>query len=239
MRSATHNIKETDQIDLDEICENLLAADENIRDIILFGSFAYAPSLARDIDLLVTTTERKDYGIYLDAVVDCPLNVDVVVRQPGNKIGDWIAWGVKAVGQLLMGGRETLEEVTEVPAPTFERVRKIFRFADRNLLYAQEVQDLDVKDEAYKDAFNKLFDVARIAVMAYLDSEQTRWGQLRRALPESFEKRFKQIIDTCHVSYFYNSEYPQEDVDAEFKRWRDQVEQFVDDLEQACIEDAR
>jgi len=236
MRSAIHNTKEIDQIDLDELCRNLLTADENIRDIILFGSFAYAPTLAQDIDLLVTTTDRKDYGVYLDAVVDCPLNVDVVVRQPGDKIGDWIAWGVRTVGQLLVDGRETLEEVTEVPAPTFERARKIFRFADRSFSYAQEDQDLDVRDEGYKDAFNKLFDVARNAVMAYLDSEQTRWGQLRRALPESFEKRFKQIIDTCHVSYFYNGEYPQESVDAEFKRWRDQVEQFVDDLEQAASE---
>ena len=91
-----------------------------------------------------------------------------------------------------------------------------------------------IKDETYRDAFNKLFDVARVAVMAYLGSEQTRWGQLRRALPQHFENRFKQIIDTCHVSYFYHGDYPEEGVDEEFKRWRDKIEQFVDDLEQAA-----
>ncbi len=236
MRSTIHNTREIDQIDLNELCENLLAADEGIRDIILFGSFAYAPTLAQDIDLLVTTTDRKDYGIYLDAVVDCPLNVDVVVRQPGDRIGDWIAWGIRTVGQLLVGGRETLEEVIEVPAPTYEDARKLFILADEMWESARQEQEVFLKDAKYKDSFNKLFDVARNAVMAYLDSEQTRWGQLRRALPESFEKRFKQIIDTCHVSYFYRGVYPQESVDAEFKRWRDQVEQFVNDLEQAVSE---
>ncbi|MFC1716417.1 hypothetical protein ACFL6S_22290 [Candidatus Poribacteria bacterium] len=221
MRSTIHNAREIDQIDLDELCRNLLAADEDIRDIILFGSFAYAPTLAQDIDLLVTTIDRKDYGIYLDAVVDCPLNVDVVVRQPGDRIGDWIAWGIRTVGQLLVGGRETLEEVTEVPAPTYEDARKLFILADEMWESARQEQEAFLKDAKYKDSFNKLFDVARNAVMAYLDSEQTRWGQLRRALPESFEKRFKQIIDTCHVSYFYHGDYPQESVDEEFKRWRD------------------
>lgn len=40
----------------DNLCKTLLSADTNIRDIILFGSFAYAPSLAKDIDLVVTFT---------------------------------------------------------------------------------------------------------------------------------------------------------------------------------------
>lgn len=39
----------------------------------MFGSFVYAPSLAQDIDLVVTTTKRKDYGVYLDAVADFPV----------------------------------------------------------------------------------------------------------------------------------------------------------------------
>ena len=141
MPGTIHNVRKIDQIDLSGLCEALLAADEDIRDIILFGSFAYAPSLARDIDLLVTTTDRKDYGIYLDAVADCPLNVDVVLRQPGDKIGDWVAWGIRAVGQVLVGNRSTMEEVMDVPVPTFERARKIFRSADRNFEFAQEEQD--------------------------------------------------------------------------------------------------
>ena len=220
--------------ELDSLCETLYAADGDIRDIILFGSFAYAPSLAQDIDLVVTTTKRKDYGVYLDAVVDFPINVDVIARQPGDRIGDRIAWGIKAVGQVLAGEGETIEEVMEVPAPTFERVRKIFYLADENFSNAQNAQDLDIKDEAYKDAFNKLFDVARNAAMAYLGSEQTRWGQLRRALPQPSSERFREIIDTLHISFSYRGEYPEDDVDEEFQRHRDIVKQFVDDLEQAA-----
>ena len=223
--------------ELDNLCETLRAADADIRDIILFGSFAYAPSLARDIDLVVTTAKRKDYGVYLDAVADFPINVDVIARQPGEAIGDRIAWGIKAVGQVLVGDGQTLEEVMEVPAPTFERVRKIFYFADENFSNAQNAQDPDIKDEAYKDAFNKLFDVARNAAMAYLGSEQTRWGQLRRALPQPFSERFREIIDTLHISFSYRGEYPVDDIDEEFQRRRDQVAQFVDDLERAASED--
>ncbi len=220
--------------ELDNLCETLRAADADIRDIVMFGSFVYAPSLARDIDLVVTTTKRKDYGIYLDAVADFPINVDVIARQPGEALGDSIAWGIKAVGQVLAGDGQTIEEVMEVPAPTFERARKIFYFADQNFSNAQNAQDPDIKDEAYKDAFNKLFDVARNAAMAYLNSEQRRWGQLRRALPEPFSERFREIIDTLHISFSYRGEYPIDDVDEEFQRYRDLVERFVDDLEQAA-----
>jgi hypothetical protein len=220
--------------ELNNLCETLYAADADIRDIVMFGSFVYAPSLAQDIDLVVTTTKRKDYGVYLDAVADFPINVDVIARQPGDRIGDRIAWGIKAVGQVLAGDGQTLEEVMQVPAPTFERVRKIFYLADENFSNAQSTQDPDIKDEAYKNAFNKLFDVARNAAMAYLGSEQTRWGQLRRALPQPFSERFREIIDTLHISFSYRGEYPEDDVDEEFQRYRDIVKQFVDDLEHAA-----
>jgi hypothetical protein len=223
------------QRELDVLCKALLSADADIRDIILFGSFVYAPSLARDIDLLVTTTNRKGYDIYLDAVADFPLNVDVIVRQPGENIGDRVAWGIRAVGQVLVGDGETLREVMKVSAPTFERARKIFSRADENLLDAQNAQDSDVKGEAYRDAFNKLFDVARNAAMAYLSSEEIRWGRLRRALPQPLEDRFRQIIDTLHISYSYHGDYPKDSTDKEFERWRDVVEQFVDDLEREKI----
>jgi predicted nucleotidyltransferase len=233
MPGRTHNDKLVVKIDLHDVCKALLDADPDIRDIVLFGSFAYAPSLARDIDLLVTTTNKKDYGVYLDAVADFPLEIDVVVRQPGDKIGDYIAWGVRAVGQVLVGDGRTLEKMMEVPEPTFRNARRLFALADENWESAQREEDSFLKDEMYKDGFSKLFDVARNAVMAYLGSEQTRWGQLRRALPKSFEDRFKQIIDTLHISYFYHGDYPKEQVDEEFKHWRDRVEEFVDDLERA------
>ena len=223
--------------ELDNLCETLRAADANIRDIIMFGSFVYAPSLARDIDLVVTTTKRKDYGIYLDAVADFPINVDVIARQPGEKIGDRIAWGIKAVGQVLAGDGQTIEEVMQVPAPTFENVRQLFVRANENWEIAKQEQNPFLKDDKYRDTFNKLFDIARNAAMAYLNSEQTRWGQLRRALPQPFSERFREIIDTLHINYGYDGNYPIDDVDEEFQRCRDLVEQFVDDLEQASSGD--
>ena len=117
MPRKIYDDKEITQIDLENLCKTLLAADADIRDIILLGSFAYAPSVALDVDLLVTTTNRKDYGVYLDAVADLPLNVDVIVRQPGEKIGDWIAWGVRAVGQVLVGDGAVLQSRQCSPSP--------------------------------------------------------------------------------------------------------------------------
>lgn len=63
---------------------------------------------------------------------------------------------------------------------------------------------------------------------------QTRWGQLRRELPQPFSERFREIIDTRHIKYGYDGNYPIDDVDEEFQRYRDLVEQFVDDLEQTA-----
>ena len=121
-----------------------------------------------------------------------------------------------------------------MPAPTFENVRQLFVRADENWESAKQEQTLFLKDDKYRDSFNKLFDVARNAAMAYLSSEETRWGQLRRALPQPFSERFREIIDTLHISYGYRGDYPIDNVDDEFERRRNLVEQFVNDLEQAA-----
>jgi hypothetical protein len=78
-----------------------------------------------------------------------------------------------------------------------------------------------------------LDDLCRMLLNADPDSsEETRWGRLRRTLPETFESRFKNIVDTLHISYFYYGDYPKNNPDGEFKRWQVIVRQFVDDLEQ-------
>jgi predicted nucleotidyltransferase len=59
-----------------QAAERLLAADPGIRAIVLFGSAAYAPDLARDLDLLVLTSQKRDLEVYLRAVEDEPLPVD-------------------------------------------------------------------------------------------------------------------------------------------------------------------
>jgi hypothetical protein len=219
--------------ELSHLCQALRAADPDIRDIILFGSFVYAPSLARDVDLVVTTANRKNYDVYLDAVADFPMDVDVIARQPGEKLGDRVSWGIRAVGQVLVGNGQTMKEVMKMPAPTFAEVRQLFIRADENWESAKQEKISFLKNDKYRDSFNKLFDIARNAVMAYLGSEQTRWGQLRRALPQPFADRFREIIDTLHIDYAYEGGYPADNTDEAFEHWRDVVEQFVNDLEHA------
>ena len=219
------------KLELDDLCKALLDADPDIRDIILFGSFVYTPSLAHDFDLIITTTKRKSCDRYFDVVAGFPKCVDLIIREPGEIIGDRIAWGLRSTGRVLIGNGETLLEVDGIPMPTFERVRKTLLRADENLLSAKNAQDADIKDESYRDAFNKLFDVARNAVMAYLGIDETRWGKLKRILSEDFQERFNRIINTLHIAYSYKGGYPKHDTDEEFKRWRNIVEQFVDDLE--------
>ena len=69
------------------LCEALLRADPDIRDIVVFGLAAYAPDLARDIDLLVITTFRKDDDVYFDATAGWPTDVDILVKEPGETVG--------------------------------------------------------------------------------------------------------------------------------------------------------
>ena len=83
------------------------------------------------------------------------------------------------------------------------------------------------RDRLFREAFDSLFHAARIAVMTYLSTEASRWGLLRRMLPEQYNKQFKEFIDLLHIKYFYHGEYPREDVDEEFNKWFSEVERFV------------
>ncbi|MBI3361505.1 MAG: hypothetical protein HY023_10385, partial [Chloroflexi bacterium] len=42
-------------VDLSHLCELLRRADPDIVEIVLFGSATYAPALAKDVDVVVTT----------------------------------------------------------------------------------------------------------------------------------------------------------------------------------------
>ncbi len=68
--------------------------------------------------------------------------------------------------------------------------------------------------------------------MTFLQTDNNRWGQVKGQLPKAFQTRFKEIIDTLHVLYHYDGNYPREDTRQEFERWRPSVNQFIDDLEQ-------
>ncbi|MFN3422374.1 MAG: hypothetical protein ACK40X_11700, partial [Armatimonadota bacterium] len=77
---------------------------------------------------------------------------------------------------------------------------------------------------------NALFDSARMAAMAFLNTEENRWGELRRQLLKNFSQRFRRIIEQLHVAYFYHGRLP-DNVEGAFCHWRRIVERFVDDLE--------
>ncbi len=107
---ALHSPDDESKTDLEGLCRALLRADPDIKDIIQFGSSVYAPDLALDIDLLVTTAAKKDSDVYWDAVADWPVKVDIIVRESGQRIGDWIALGVLAAHKVLYGDGSTIEE---------------------------------------------------------------------------------------------------------------------------------
>jgi hypothetical protein len=170
------------QDQLRQHCQTLKEADADLIDVIQFGSSVYAPDLARDVDLLVTTRFKKDEDLYWDAFSDLDLGVDVIVRTPDQPIGRDIAASVRLMGEVLYGNGETLKEAEIYMAvPTFDRARIILQTAD-DLASAQQTNDPTIKDEFYRIAFDRLFDAARYAVMAYLNTDNSRWGQLRSAL---------------------------------------------------------
>lgn len=218
---------------LKELCARLVRADPDVRDIIQFGSSVYAPERARDVDLLITTLRKKDLDVYWDALGDEFSNVDLIIREAGDHVGNWIAWGVYATGRVLYGDGETMKEVRrDMPVPTFDQARLRLNAGDQYLEVARHAADEELQDVHYRTAFNALFDAARSAVMAYLNTEQTRWGELRRGLPQRHAEVFRRFIDTLHVRYFYDGDYPREDVEAEYRRWRDEVDRFIEALAQ-------
>ena len=220
---------------LREICQRLIKVDDGIRDIILFGSAVYAPECAKDIDILITTKEPLEHDAYMDAVSDLPIQVDVIVRKVGERIGEGIAMSVVAFGKVIYGDGATIEEVKKfMPPPSFEDAREYIVIADRTFADAEAEEAHSLKDKLYRAAFDFLFDAGRSAVMAYLNTEETRWGELRRMLSSSFSERFREIINTLHIRYSYDGDYPRNTVKEAYHHWREIVCKFIDDLESAA-----
>jgi hypothetical protein len=219
---------------LPKICEALLRADPDILAIVQFGSSVYAPALALDLDLLVITQRKKDDGVYWNAVWSAgqPFWVDVIVVEAGKPLG-FLSAAVRAFGRLVFGDKQAVEEVTkEMPVPTFDEARRVLKAGEAYLRDAAQEQDDIVREAHYRNAFNALFDAARLAAMAFLLTEETRWGVLADRLPDPFDQRFRAIVDDLHVAIFYRRDLPL-DVEAEFERQRERVAQFIGDLEVA------
>ena len=219
--------------ELETICYRLTQYDSNIVEIIQFGSSVYAPESARDLDILVFTKQKKDYSGYLDAIdgSELPYDVDVVVRKMDGLISKEFAISVFGAHKVLYGDEHVLEKQLLEIDPTYEEASVAIESARTYMNDAQETDNELLKDRHIKTAFNELFHASRLAAMTYLSTEEGRWGQLRRGLQQPYQEPFREYIDTLHVDYFYNGNYPRENVEAEFERWAQEVTQFIRNLE--------
>ncbi len=219
---------------LPRMCEALLRADPDILAIVQFGSSVYAPELALDLDLLVITELKKEDGVYWNAVWSAgqPFWVDVIVVERGESLG-FLGAAVRAFGRLVFGDADAVLEVTkDMPVPTFDEARRTLSAGAPYLQLAAQTDDPVVREAHYRNAFNSLFDAARLAAMAFLLTEETRWGILLDRLPDPFDQLFRSIVNDLHVAIFYRRTLPL-DIEAEFERQYERVLQFVNDLEAA------
>ncbi len=213
------------------IISNLRACDPGIIEIVQFGSSVYAPRLARDVDLMVTTRDKKDEALYWDAVADWNKNVDLLIREPEQSMGRDIALSVYVYGRSLYGNGRTRKEAMQfMPVPIYEDARKLLIAADKDIERAHQETDPFYRDRDYRIAFNTLFDAVRYAAMTFLNTDETRWGKLPKQLPKQFETRFRAFISKLHVQFSYEGNYPKEQADEVFKEWHGKVSAFIDEL---------
>jgi len=227
---------------LRRICAKLLERDPDIVEVVLFGSSVYAPEFSRDVDLLVFSENPKGLDVYMDAVdeVDPPFNVDIVVVKPGQSLREEFIRGVIGAFEVLYGdGSYVLSYAKKLGDPTFEEARAALRASRDYFELAMRASDELLRDRHIREAFDALFHAARIAAMTYLSTEVARWGLLRRMLPEPYSTKFKEFIDVLHIRYFYNGEYPEEEIEEEFEKWYRRVEESINDLERKAAEKKR
>lgn len=236
--------------EIKKVCRWLIKHDPEIVEIVQFGSSVYAPEHARDLDLLIFTKTRKDYGVYLDATADIydkfsvPFNIDVIPCEIGRKIKGSFAVQIRGAYRVLYGSGKHLREatdeaVTEVAErlrgdPTFEEARiHVYGVegAVNVFMRCREARGERERDSCIRLAFNRLFDAARVASMAYLSTEETRWGRIKRMLSGPHGNKFREIVDTLHIEYFYHGNYPRERPEEEFQRWLRMVEDYIKALE--------
>ena len=216
---------------LSKVVRLLLRVDNKICAVVLIGSFAWFPDLARDIDIVVITESNLPTDAYWDAVADFPKPVDVVVLRKGEKAKGLVL--ALRVGVLLWGDEGAVKETIEnMPVPTLKDAHDWLDLARDALREDLTETDPDRQDKRFRNAFNLLFEAARVAAMWFLDTEEGRWGELRRQLPNPFAEQFRQFINTLHIAYWYDGDYPQERVEEEFERWHREVLAFIDGLRQ-------
>ncbi len=214
------------------IIRALRANDPDIIEIVQFGSSVYAPRLARDVDLVITTRSKKDENVYWDAVEDFPKSVDLLIREPGQQMSAQIALSVLAFSKSLYGNGETRKEAKKfMQIPTYDDAHMYLTMADKNLGEAHHAKDERYREAYYCLAFDLLFDAARYGAMTFLATNETRWGELPKRLPSLFNTRFREFISKLHVQFSYDREYPKDKADETYQEWRAKVERFIEELE--------
>ena len=144
------------------ICKRLLGYDKDIVEIIQFGSSVYAPEYALDVDLLVITRDKKEYGGYLDCLADFDFSCDVVVREVGEKVKSGFACNILGAFEILYGKGEYLKEMMEDFEPRFREARSYIRGAKEDMEMAKVAEDADDKDRRISTAFYSLFHAATL-----------------------------------------------------------------------------
>jgi len=204
--------------------------DPDIVEIVQFGSSVYAPGYARDVDLLVITRRKKEYGGYLDSleVLNLPFDVDVVVKGEDEKLRGDFAHQILGAFEVLYGDGKYLSKMTKNFDPSFEEAYAVLRKAKRDMDSVRELEGKEDREWSIRVAFNGLFHAARVAAMTYLAVENSRWGRLKRRLP--YKEEFESFINVLHIDYFYNGNYP-ENYEEAFEKWHEKVEDFIRRLE--------
>ena len=224
--------KETERIK-GKICGLLKKYDPDIVEIVQFGSSVYAPEYARDVDLLVITRRKKEYGGYLDCLDEPGMDFDVVVKEEGEVLKSDFACQILGAFEILHGDGRYLAEITKDFDSGFEdawNCIKGIEGAENVIKRSTQARNESERDGSIRLAFNRLFDAARIAVMAYLATDDTRWGRTKRRLPQPYKEEFEDFINILHVDYFYNGNYPA-NYEEEFEKWYKRVEEFIVKLE--------
>jgi hypothetical protein len=226
------------------LCAQLLEYDPGIVEIVQFGSSIYAPESARDLDLLVFTREKRGYGGYLAALdgLGLPFDLDVIVIELGEPLGRLRLGAYRVLygeGHYLRGLAGLVEREGGEGDPSFTEAKDILAEALEDFKLALERERPARRDWKLRTAFNELFEAARLASMAYLSLEETRWGRIKRGLPRAYREEFQEYIDRLHIKYFYLGGYPkgsEVELEEEFNRWYTKVEGYIQRLEQEARE---
>ena len=211
------------------ICSLLKEYDEDILEIVRFGSSVYAPELARDVDLLVITRKKKEYGGYLECLEKVGVDVDVVVKGASDKLNERFACNILGAFELLYGDGSYFMEMVKFD-PSYDEAKAMLIESREDLKSALQRENEERKRIKIRTAFNGLFHAARIAAMTFLAIENSKWGHIRKELPHPYKEEFEAFIRTLHIEYFYNGNYPK-NYEEEFEKWYKKVEKFISRLE--------